>query len=90
MEEINYKNGYVFFIDILGFKKLIETRKASGIKKLIDYFHDFFLNGNFAEKIKEHYSITQVSDCIALIILKLFHDLLNNKLFFYYCLRILS
>lgn len=65
-EEIIYKKGYVFFIDILGFKKLVETESAAYIKKLIDYFHDFFLNGDFAKSIKTHWSITQVSDCIVI------------------------
>lgn len=61
-EEIIYKKGYVFFIDILGFKKFIETESAAYIKKIIDYFHDFFLNGDFAKSIKtcQNYIMLQI------------------------------
>lgn len=60
-----YDKKFVFFIDILGFKNLVETsNNPIEIKQKID-----LLKNDFYEQNKKHfleYEITQVSDCIIL------------------------
>lgn len=58
-----YDKKFVFFIDILGFKNLVETsNNPIEIKQKIDLLKDDFKEQNKKHSLK--YEITQVSDCI--------------------------
>lgn len=58
-----YDKKFVFFIDILGFKNLVETsNNPMEIKQKIDLLKDDFDKQN--QKHSLEYEITQVSDCI--------------------------
>ena len=58
-----YDKRFVFFIDVLGFKKLVErTSNPNDIKQVIDTLKKQFYDQNKRHSLE--YTITQVSDCI--------------------------
>lgn len=65
LKNVKYKNCFVFFIDILGFKKLVSEKKANEIKDIIEYFYKAF-ESDFNKQPYQNYNITQVSDCIVI------------------------
>lgn len=65
LKKVEYKNCFVFFIDILGFKELIKKNNAAEIRDIIEYFYKIF-ESDFSKPPYQNYNITQVSDCIVI------------------------
>lgn len=60
---LEYDKRFVFFIDVLGFKDLVEkSSKPKEIKQIVDLLKNDFITANKTYNL--HLAITSVSDCI--------------------------
>lgn len=82
IKEINYEQSYVAFLDVLGFKELVYSKKDEDKKKLERYFHNIDIAINYLKKIreKEHLDIGYIVISDSIIITVKQHSLVNKNI----------